>query len=243
MKLTINNLYKKYDFPVLKDINFNIADKHVIAIIGPSGGGKSTLLRLLAGVEFPENGEIIINDYNVNEKDIKEYHKKIGFVFQNHCLFPHLSVLRNITLILEKIHKIGKHQANVKAKNLLKQFGLESQASKKPGQISGGQSQRASIVRSLAINPEILFFDEPTSSLDPILTYEVLDTILTLKKEKKDFIIVTHEIGFAKEVADHIIFIDQGKIMEHGSKDILNNPKTEELKMFLSKIFTWHNSL
>lgn len=240
MKLKVKNLYKSYDKQVLKDVNIEIQDKSIVAIIGPSGGGKSTFLRLLSGIEEANEGTIIVNDTLIEKKNIRDYHKKIGFVFQSHSLFPHLSVLKNITLILEKIHKVDRVEAEDKAKILLEKFGLIEHIDKKPKQLSGGQSQRVSIVRSLAIDPQILFFDEPTSSLDPILTYEVLDTIKKLKEEKKDFIIVTHEIGFAREVADYILFIDKGNIIEHGSKSILHNPESPELREFLSKVLSWH---
>lgn len=240
MKLKVKNLYKSYDKQVLKDVNLEIQDKSIVAIIGPSGGGKSTFLRLLSGIEEANEGTIIVNDTLIEKKNIRDYHKKIGFVFQSHSLFPHLSVLKNITLILEKIHKVDRVEAEDKAKILLEKFGLIEHIDKKPKQLSGGQSQRVSIVRSLAIDPQILFFDEPTSSLDPILTYEVLDTIKKLKEEKKDFIIVTHEIGFAREVADYILFIDKGNIIEHGSKSILQNPESPELREFLSKVLSWH---
>lgn len=239
MNLKIENLSKSYDKSVLKNINLSIEDHHIIAVIGPSGGGKSTLLRLIAGIEEAEEGKIIINNIELSKNNIKEYHKKIGFVFQNHSLFPHMTVIKNITLILEKIHKIPSNLALEKSKLLLEKFGLIEHMEKKPRQLSGGQAQRVSIVRSLAINPDILFFDEPTSSLDPVLSYEVLESILKLKEEKKDFIIVSHEIGFAKEVADYILFIDKGYIVEQGGKEILDKPQSPELREFLSKVFSW----
>lgn len=240
MKLHLDNLSKTYDKNVLRDVNLKVEDKKVIGIIGPSGGGKSTLLRLLAGIEEADQGSIAINGSRISKENMNIYHKKIGFVFQNHSLFPHLSVLKNITLILEKVHKENKANAETKAKKLLEKFGLMEHIHKKPAQLSGGQSQRVSIVRSLSINPDILFFDEPTSALDPILTFEVLETILKLREEEKDFIIVTHEIGFAKEVADYIVFIDKGNIIEHGNSSILGNPQSPELREFLSKVFSWH---
>lgn len=240
MKLHLDSLSKTYDKNVLRDVNLKVENKKVIGIIGPSGGGKSTLLRLLAGIEEADQGSIAINGSRISKENMDIYHKKIGFVFQNHSLFPHLSVLKNITLILEKVHKENKDDAETKAKRLLKKFGLIEHIHKKPAQLSGGQSQRVSIVRSLSINPDILFFDEPTSALDPILTFEVLETIIKLREEEKDFIIVTHEIGFAKEVADYIVFIDKGNIIEHGNSSILDNPQSPELREFLSKVFSWH---
>jgi polar amino acid transport system ATP-binding protein len=240
MKLKLENLKMSYDRVVLENVNLDLENVGVIAILGPSGGGKSTLLRLLAGIEAPDSGNIFLNDNEISEESYDNYHKEIGFVFQSHNLFPHLSVLRNITLILEKVHGIPLDEAEHKTKELLQKFGLIEHINKLPSQLSGGQQQRVSIVRSLAINPQILFFDEPTSSLDPILTYEVLDTILELRRENKDFVIVTHEIGFAKEVADYILFIDEGKIIEEGTTEIMDSPKTPQFQSFLSKVFSFN---
>lgn len=241
MILKIENLRKKFgDQLVLNDINLDIDDHHIIGMIGPSGGGKSTLLRMIAGFEPITGGEISINSIDVKENE-ELLHKKCGFVFQSHNLFLHLNILDNITIILEKVHKIEKNESIKIAKTLLKQFGLIEHILKKPDQLSGGQSQRVALVRALAINPDVLLFDEPTSSLDPVLTYEVLDAILKLKDDKKDFIIVTHEIGFVKQVADYIVFIHDGRLVEHGDVSIIDNPKTKELKNFLSKVFSWRN--
>jgi len=241
MILKLENIKKKFgDQLVLDDINLDIEDHHIIGMIGPSGGGKSTLLRMIAGFEHITSGEISINSIDVKENE-ELLHKKCGFVFQSHNLFLHLNVLDNITIILEKVHKIDKKEAIKIAKTLLTQFGLIEHIVKKPDQLSGGQSQRVALVRALAINPDVLLFDEPTSSLDPVLTYEVLDAILKLKDEKKDFIIVTHEIGFVKQVADYIVFIHEGRLVEHGDVSIIDDPKTAELKNFLSKVFSWRN--
>ncbi|WP_105617199.1 amino acid ABC transporter ATP-binding protein [Vallitalea okinawensis] len=239
MKLSLTNVTKKFDNKAVVDqVSLNLENVHVLGIIGPSGGGKSTLLRMIAGIEPITSGDILVNDINV-KKEVEKLHKKTGFVFQTHNLFLHLSVLDNITIVLEKVHGVSNQEARERAMGLLNKFGLAEHLRKKPHQLSGGQSQRVSIVRSLAINPDMLLFDEPTSALDPILTYEVLETILKLKEEKKDFMIVTHEIGFAKEVADYILFLQDGKIVEHGDVSIINNPKTKELKGFLSKVFSW----
>jgi len=241
MILKLENLKKKFgDKLILEDINLDIEDHHIIGMIGPSGGGKSTLLRMIGGFEPITEGEISLNNINVKENE-ELLHKKCGFVFQSHNLFLHLNVLDNITIILEKVHKIKKEEAVNTAKLLLEQFGLIEHMGKKPDQLSGGQSQRVALVRALAINPDVLLFDEPTSSLDPVLTYEVLDAILKLKNEKKDFIIVTHEIGFVKKVADYIVFIHEGKLVEHGDVCIIDHPQTKELKNFLSKVFSWSN--
>jgi polar amino acid transport system ATP-binding protein len=239
MRLELEQVQKNFaSNKVLDGLNLDIEDHHIIGVIGPSGGGKSTLLRMIAGFESISSGSIYLNDINVGQ-DKEKLHKKCGFVFQSHHLFLHLTVLENITLILEKVHHFSPGDAKVKAIKLLKKFGLEEHLAKKPEQLSGGQSQRVAIIRALAIEPEVLLFDEPTNSLDPILTYEVLETILELKREQKDFIIVTHEIGFVKEVADYIVFIHQGQIVEHGPVAIIENPVTAELDNFLSKVFSW----
>ena len=243
MNLSLKNINKKFDNTmVLKDISLDLQDKKSIVIIGPSGGGKSTLLNILAGYIELDSGVAAINEHYLknNEKFLREYRKKVGIVFQAYNLFPHLTALRNITLILEKVHSYSKKDANDKAVRLLKQFQLEDHKDKKPIQLSGGQQQRLAIVRALSYDPEILFFDEPSAALDPALTSEVLEVIKELKDKNRDMIIVTHEMGFARQVADYILFIDNGRITESGYPDeIFNNPKTEELKRFLDKILEW----
>ena len=239
MRLELNDLQKEFgDKRVLNSLNIDIEDHHIIGVIGPSGGGKSTLLRMIAGFESITGGSIELNDINVGQ-EIEKLHKRCGFVFQSHHLFLHLTVLENITLILEEVHDYSEQEAADKAIRLLDKFGLKQHVNKKPEQLSGGQSQRVAVIRALAIDPDVLLFDEPTSSLDPVLTYDVLETILELKKEQKDFIIVTHEIGFVKEVADYIVFIHEGQIVEHGPVKIVEEPKTGELDNFLSKVFSW----
>ena len=240
MDLKIKSINMTYDNKeILKDITIDINNKEAIAIIGPSGAGKSTLLRLLSMIEEPDSGSICVNDHHLDETDPEEFYKQIGFVFQAHALFPHLSVLRNITLILEKVHGFTLEESEEKALKLLTHFDLQDHTHKTASQLSGGQSQRVSIVRSLAINPEVLFFDEPTSALDPVLTQEVLTTILKLREENTNFVIVTHEILFAKKAADYIIFMEDGKIVESGDVSILENPQTDELKEYLSNVFMW----
>jgi len=240
MELKINNITRYYDDKLILDhINAHIVDKEAIAIIGPSGAGKSTLLRLLSKIEEPDEGSICVNNNHLNEIDPGEYYKSIGFVFQAHTLFPHLTVLRNITLVLEQVHNYSKTKANEIAITLLRHFELEDHMEKRASQLSGGQSQRVSIVRSLAITPEVLFLDEPTSALDPVLTQEVLNTILKLREDNTDFVIVTHEIAFAKKAADYIIYMQDGRIVEMGDVTILDNPETEELKNYLSNVFMW----
>ncbi len=239
MNLNIKNLTKIYgEQTVLDNLCLNLKDVHALVIIGPSGGGKSTLLRILAGLEPPENGLIKINNEVISfeEKNLRDYRKRVGVVFQAFNLFPHLSAIENITLPLIKVHKISKKEARERAVSLFEKFQLEEHVHKKPSQLSGGQQQRVAIIRAMALDAKFLLLDEPTSALDPALTSEVLDTILTLRKEKKDLVLITHEMGFAKNVADHVIFVDQGKVIEQGKPmDILSNPKTEELKIFLGK--------
>lgn len=240
MNLKINQLVKEYAHQkVLDGINIDIKSVQVLALIGASGSGKSTLLRLIAGLETFESGEIIMNSHTVGMDPQEAYRKKIGFVFQDHNLFPHLSVKENILLVLEKVHQRSREEALPVVNALLSQFGLDAHAEKKPHQISGGQGQRASIVRALSISPEIILLDEPTSSLDPILTHEVLSAVKVLVEKSIDFIIVTHEIGFAKQAADYIIFMDEGKIIEQGPPYILENPQTDKLKHFLGKVMSF----
>lgn len=237
MQLKIENLVKQYGGKtVLKGLELNFEKVNVLALIGASGSGKSTLLRLIAGLEPFEEGKIILNDKTLLDDDDVAYRKKIGFVFQDHNLFSHLSIRDNIYLVLEKVHGKSREASKEKVEALLEQFGLSEHADKKPHQISGGQSQRASIVRALAIEPELILLDEPTSSLDPILTYEVLSAVQTLAEKNVDFVIVTHEIGFAKKVANQTVFMEDGKVVEIGDASMYEAPKTQKLQDFLDKI-------
>lgn len=237
MDLKLTHISQEYEQKrILDDLCIEINNKSGIAIIGPSGAGKSTLLRLISGIEDPLHGEICLNNHEVTQEDKKAYFKKIGFVFQSHNLFPHLSIQRNITLVLEKVHHMPIEEANQIAIHLLEQFELIEHKDKIPAKISGGQAQRASIIRSLAIQPEVVFLDEPTSALDPILSHEVLKTILKLRDQKMNFMIVTHEIEFAKKAADYVVFMENGHIVEHGDVDILNHPQTEQLKRFIHNV-------
>lgn len=234
MNVVIKNLHKKYDnADVLKEININIEDVCSVGIIGESGCGKSTLLRQLAGIEDPDGGEIFINGISpITQK--KEFTQNIGVVFQRHNLFPHLSIKKNITLVLEKIKKVDKDVAEKKALELLDQLFIKEQADKLPNSVSGGQAQRGSIARALSTDPDILFLDEPTAALDPILTDEVLKAVKGLKKEGREFVFVTHEIEFLKDFADYIIFLKDGKVCECGKRECLDAPQTQELIVFLS---------
>ncbi len=233
MNIEITNVTKKYGGQtVLDDVSLVLENKSAIGIIGESGCGKSTLLRQLSGIEDPDAGSILINGISpITQK--KEFREKIGVVFQKHNLFPHLTVRKNISLILSKIKKIDKATADMTTMTLLKRLYIENEADKKPNEISGGQAQRASIARALATDPQLIFLDEPTAALDPLLTDEVLKAITDLKADGRDFIFVTHEIAFLKEFADYVLFFKNGKIAEHGDKSCLENPKTEELSKFL----------
>ncbi len=233
MKIEIKNLSHTYDVEVLTNLNLDLSKYKSVAIIGVSGSGKSTLLRLMSGLETPTLGEVFINGKDVANDS---YKKTIGFVFQNHNLFPHLSLKKNITLILEKTRGYDKDKSEEIANKNLSLLHLEDQVNKLPKNVSGGQAQRASIARALSMNPNIIFLDEPTSSLDPILTHEVLIEIENLKALGKDFIIVTHVMSFAKDFADYILFMHEGKIAEQGPPSILDYPKTDELKAFMSKV-------
>lgn len=233
MNIKINNLTKVYGVnTILDDINIDISEINSIGIIGESGCGKSTLLRLLSGIEEPEKGSIMINNVSpISQK--MEFQQKIGVVFQKHNLFPHLSVHDNIALILHKIQKMDKKSADVKIASLLKQLKITNEAKKKPSEISGGQAQRASIARALSTNPSLIFLDEPTAALDPLMTNEVLKAITELKKDGRHFIFVTHEMEFLKDFADYFIFLKNGKIIEQGHRACLDAPTTLELREFL----------
>lgn len=234
MKIEINNLTKKYGAEVVfNDVSLNLEEVEAVALIGKSGSGKSTLLRLLSGIETFDKGSIFINDDIVETREFKD---KIGFVFQTGSLFPHKTVLENIVLILEKIKGIKREAAIIKVEGLLEKFSLLEHKNKYPYMLSGGQQQRVSIVRSLAVDAELFFFDEPTSALDPVLTKEVLDMIKELRVLGKKFFIVTHEIAFAKKVADYVLFVEEGKIKEHGGVEILESPTTDVFKKFLEQV-------
>ena len=233
MKLEIKNLTHTYDVEILHDLSLKLEGYKSIAVIGVSGSGKSTLIRLLSGLEKPTQGELAINGYDVNDET---YKKQIGFVFQNHNLFPHLTLKQNITLVLEKTRGFSKEDAEKTAIEYLSLLHLQDQLHKLPKNVSGGQAQRAAIARALSINPNLIFLDEPTSSLDPILTDEVLSAIEELKGLGKDFIFVTHVMSFVRDFADYVIFMDQGNIAEMGTPDILDHPKSEALQSFMKKV-------
>ncbi|MCX7845054.1 MAG: amino acid ABC transporter ATP-binding protein [Dictyoglomaceae bacterium] len=238
--IKVVNLHKKFkNLHVLKGINLEVKRGEVLVIIGPSGGGKSTLLRCINRLEEPTSGEIYINDILITDPkvDINKIRQKVGMVFQLFNLFPHLSVLDNITLAPIKVKRMNPELAKEKAYELLKRVGLSDKAISFPSQLSGGQQQRVAIARALAMEPEVMLFDEPTSSIDPEMTKEVLDVIRQLAIEGMTMIVATHEMGFAREVADWVIFLDQGQIVEQGSpSQIFFSPREERTISFLSKI-------
>ena len=224
---------------VLKGINQTIYQGEVVSIIGPSGGGKSTFLRCLNLLETPTSGKVIFEGQELDAKstDLDTHRQKIGMVFQQFNVFPHLTVLNNITItpMLEK--KVSKADAEKEAMELLKQFGLEEKANEYPRKLSGGQKQRLAIVRAMAMHPDVMLFDEPTSALDPEMVKGVLEVIKNLAESGMTCVIVTHEMGFAKEVSDRVLFIDGGVIAEEGTPDeVFNHPKNERTKEFLSQV-------
>ena len=236
----VKNLKKSYGKNnVLNGINEHIKKGEVVVIIGPSGSGKSTFLRCLNLLEEPTSGEIIFEGKNITDKnnDINKTREKMGMVFQHFNLFPHKTVLENITLAPIKVKGLSVEEANKKAMELLKLIGLSDKKDAYPASLSGGQKQRIAIARSLAMEPDVLLFDEPTSALDPEMVGEVLNVMKDLAKKGITMVVVTHEIGFAREVGDRILFIDGGKILEEGTpEEVLNNPKNDRTKDFLSKV-------
>ncbi len=233
MNINIKNITHKYDVDVLHDISFILEGYKSVAIIGISGSGKSTLLRLMSGIERPTSGDIYIDGQNVLDP---LYKKHIGFIFQHHNLFPHLSLEENITLVLEKTRGVDKLTAKETAHKYLSLLHLEDQVYKKPKNVSGGQAQRASIARALSVDPSTIFMDEPTASLDPILTFEVLSAVQELRVLGKNFVFVTHVLSFVRDFADYVVFMHEGNIAEHGTPDILDHPKHQAFKDFMMKV-------
>jgi len=241
-KLKVTNLKKSYgDLEVLKSIDLQVKEGEVVCLIGPSGSGKSTLLRCLNMLEEVTGGEVIVNNVKLTDKhtDINKVRENIGMVFQHFNLFPNLNILDNITLAPVELKKATKEQAKETALKLLDRVGLKDKAKANPANLSGGQKQRVAIARALAMNPDIMLFDEPTSALDPEMVGEVLAVIKQLAQEGMTMVIVTHEMGFAKEVADRVIFMDNGYIVEQGSpQEVFGNPKNERTKDFLNKVLS-----
>jgi len=236
--LTIEHLTKRFgDMTVLEDLNLAVRQREVIVIVGPSGCGKSTLLRCINALEEIQEGEIRLDGQRIsgNSGDLAELRRKIGMVFQSYDLFPHLNVLDNITLAPRKVLKTPAAEAEAEARSLLKRVGLEEKAESFPRQLSGGQKQRVAIVRALCMHPEILLFDEVTAALDPEMVREVLEVILDLANEGKTMLIVTHEMQFARAVADRILFLDGGHIVEQAApEEFFDAPKTQRAKDFLN---------
>ncbi len=241
--ITVKDLYKDFgengEIKVLKGVSEHIEKGEKVVIIGPSGSGKSTFLRCLNRLEEPTSGEIYFEDQLITSPkcNIDKLRMKMGMVFQHFNLFPHLSIMDNITLAPIKLLKKSKEEAQENAMKLLARVGLPDKADAFPGQLSGGQKQRIAIARSLAMNPDVMLFDEPTSALDPEMVGEVLDLMKELAEDGMTMVVVTHEMGFAKEVANRVLFMDEGIILEQGSPaEIFTSPKSPRLKDFLSKV-------
>lgn len=238
--IKVKNLHKTFgDLNVLAGIDEHITQGEVVVVIGPSGSGKSTFLRCLNLLEKPTDGEIFIDDEQINSKkaNVNLIRQKMGMVFQQFNLFPHLTIIDNITLAPVLLKKMSKEDAVKKGMELLSRVGLSDKADAYPNQLSGGQKQRVAIARALAMEPEIMLFDEPTSALDPEMVGEVLDVMKDLAKSGMTMVVVTHEMGFAREVATRVLFMDQGVIMESGTPDqVFGNPQNERTVKFLSKV-------
>ena len=223
---------------VLKSIDLHVTPGEVVVIIGPSGSGKSTVLRCMNYLEVPTSGKVVVDGLDLANKDnLSKVRTELGMVFQRFNLFPHMSVLKNLTLAQEKVRKTDKKEAKKIALQLLERVGLADKAEAYPDNLSGGQQQRVAIARALAMKPKALLFDEPTSALDPEMVHEVLDVMKALAKEGMTMVVVTHEMGFAREVASRVVFVDDGQIQEEGTpEEVFDHPKNERLKSFLSKI-------
>lgn len=238
--IKINNLHKHFGkLEVLKGIDEHIEQGEVVAVIGPSGSGKSTFLRCINKLEEPTDGHLVIDGEDITNTnvDINRIRAKVGMVFQHFNLFPHMRVIDNLILAPMKVKKMAKEEAIALAMNYLKKVGLEEKAQVFPNKLSGGQKQRIAIARALCMNPEIMLFDEPTSALDPEMVKEVLEVMRELAREGMTMMVVTHEMGFAREVATRVLFMDGGKILEQGiPQEVFGNPKEERTKEFFSKI-------
>ena len=238
--IDVKNLVKSFgDLEVLKGVSQHIGKGERVVLIGPSGSGKSTFLRCLNLLETPTSGEIIFEGQSITDDkcDINKIRQKMGMVFQHFNLFPNMTILKNITLAPVRTGLMNKEQAEKEARELLKRVGLEDKADSYPAQLSGGQKQRIAIVRALCMKPEVMLFDEPTSALDPEMVGEVLDVMKELAQSGMTMVCVTHEMGFAREVADRVLFMDEGKILEEGTPgEIFTNPKEQRTKDFLNKV-------
>lgn len=238
--IRVQNLTKAFgDFKALNDVSTEIRSGEVVFIVGPSGSGKSTFLRCLNRLEEPTSGHILFEGVDILDPktDINLHRQKMGMVFQHFNLFPHMTILKNMTIAPMKLQKKTQEEAEKEAMQLLEKVGLADRSNAYPSQLSGGQKQRIAIVRSLCMKPDVMLFDEPTSALDPEMVGEVLNVMADLARENMTMVVVTHEMGFAKEVADRILFMAEGQIIEENNpKDFFGNPKSERLKSFLSKV-------
>jgi len=239
-RVTVEGIHKQFGpVEVLKGIDLSIEPGEVVCIIGPSGSGKSTLLRLLNRLEEPTAGRVIVDDEVITspKTNIDAVRSRMGMVFQSFNLFPHMTVLENVTISLRKVKRIGRQEADRIALERLADVGLEHKAQSRPAQLSGGQQQRVAIARALAMDPELMLFDEVTSALDPELVKGVLDVMTNLAKAGMTMVVVTHEMGFARRVADRVVFMDGGVIVEQGAPaDLFDNPRSERLRRFLSQV-------
>jgi len=238
--IKMEGVYKNFgEFEALKNINFNVKKGEVVVVCGPSGSGKSTMIRCINRLEEITKGRIIVDGKDIYGKgvDINKLREEIGMVFQHFNLFPHLTILENITIAMTKVKGMSKEKAEAEAMKLLERVKIPHQASKYPSELSGGQKQRVAIARTLGLKPKIILFDEPTSALDPEMIGEVLDVMKELAKENYTIVCVTHEMSFAREVSDRIVFMDAGEIVEENTpEEFFNNPKTPRAKKFLSEI-------
>ena len=237
--IKVNHLSKAFgDLEVLRDINMEVSEGEVVCIIGPSGSGKSTFLRCMNYLEVPTSGMVKVDGIELGkDSNINKVREEVGMVFQRFNLFPHMTVIENIMLAPIKVRHVSRSEAEKTAMELLDRVGLADRAAAYPNQLSGGQQQRVAIARALAMKPKVMLFDEPTSALDPEMVGEVLDVMRKLAEEGMTMVIVTHEMGFAREVGDRLLFVDEGKILEQGDpKEVFEHPKEERTKAFLSKV-------
>lgn len=237
--IEIENLHKSFgEAHILRGIDLSVAAREVVVIIGPSGSGKSTLLRCMNYLEEPTEGKITVDGIELSgEANINRVRTEVGMVFQRFNLFPHMTVLDNITLAPQKVRGMGREEAEALARELLERVGLADKAEVYPEQLSGGQQQRVAIARALAMRPKVMLFDEPTSALDPEMVGEVLDVMRNLASTGMTMVVVTHEMGFAREVGSRLLFVDEGRIVEQGDpREVFENPREERTKLFLSKV-------
>jgi polar amino acid transport system ATP-binding protein len=240
MKLEVSDLQKVYgNQAALGPLNFSSTFQTLI-LIGPSGRGKSTLLRLLGGLQYPSSGSIVIDDEALvfKEKELLAHRRHLGFVFQSWNLFPHLTAIENIVLPLQRVHNLSYEESLERSFTYLKRFDMDTHAHKKPHALSGGQAQRIALIRAVAVQPKMLLLDEPTSALDPLMTSEVLDLILELKKEGQNLILATHHLHFAKKIADQILFLAEGRLLESGTaEDVFEHPTSDLARHYMSQVF------